>query len=536
MKNSRTTNSLYNFTSGISGEVLAMLMQFICRTVFIKILGDSFLGISSLFSNLLSMLTLAEFGVGNAILYKLYEPVEKDDRKRISVILKFSKQTYRIIGLTVAVLGIGMIFALPYFIKSEDFARLDELHVNAILIFSLYLLQSVSSYFFLAYKSAILQANQKVYIINMTTAVGSVVSRTVQIILLVVLNKAGVAAHIIFFLYVFIQLLTVIIQNCINAAFANKMYPYINVDPGEKFSSEEIKGIVKDCSALFIYKLNHIVLKSTDNIIISKFLGLVAVGLYSNYYVLYTTIYSLFLKIYESVVNSLGSLHAKGDLKAEYRTFKAVVFITSVLGGTAGVGIFTVADEFITSWIGAEKIIGGGFAMLMGIELYALAIRIALDKYRTAMGLFRQVKYRPLISMAVNLVLSVLLVKLGGETWGVSGVIIGTVVSDFTTMLWFDPIIIHKHGFKGKFPVSKYFLKRIYYTAVTVAAAALCKLICSAVLVGFGWISVVVHALICAVIVPAALYVSTLKTEENEYLTSLVKVEMSKLSAKIKKK
>ncbi len=535
MKNSRTTNSLYNFASGISGEVLAMLMQFICRTVFIKILGDSFLGISSLFSNLLSMLTLAEFGVGNAILYKLYEPVEKGDKKRISVILRFSKQTYRIIGVTVAVLGVGMIFALPYFIKAEDFARLDSLHVNAVLIFSLYLLQSVSSYFFLAYKSAILQANQKVYVINMTTAVGSVVSRSVQIVLLIVLNKVGVAPHIIFFLYVFIQLLTVIIQNSVNAAVANKMYPYINDDPGEKFSKEEIRGVVKDCSALFIYKLNHIVLKSTDNIIISKFLGLVAVGLYSNYYVLYTTIYSLFLKIYESVVNSLGSLHAKGDLESEYRTFKAVVFITSVLGGTAGVGVFVVADEFITSWIGGGKVIGGQFAMLMGIELYALAIRIALDKYRTAMGLFRQVKYRPLVSMAVNLVLSVLLVKIGGESWGISGVIIGTVVSDYTTMLWFDPIIIHKHGFKGEFHVSKYFLKRVYYTAVTVAAAALCKFICSAVLVGYGWISVAVHALICAVVVPTFLYVSTLKSEENSYLTSLVKNEFSKAVRKFKK-
>ncbi len=530
MKNSRTTNSLYNFVSGISGEALSMLMQFICRTVFIYTLGKSFLGISSLFANILSMLTLAEFGVGNAILYKLYEPVEKDDHKRIAAILRFSKRTYQIIGITVAVLGLIIIPFLPFFVKEYD--KLAELHVNAVLIFSLYLFQSVSSYFFLAYKSAILQANQKVYVINMTTAVGSIVSRTVQMILLVVLTRVGVPDHIVFFIYVFIQLLTVIIQNCVNAALADKMYPYIKEDPGERLSKEEIRGVIKDCSALFIYKLNHVVLKSTDNIIISKFLGLVQVALYSNYYVLYTTIYSVFLKIYESVVNSLGNLHTQGNTRSEYKTFKAVVLITSILGGTAGVGIYVVADEFISSWIGSDWVIPGHFAMLMGIEIYALAIRIALDKYRTAMGLFRQVKYRPLVSMIVNLVVSIILVNI----WGISGVIVGTIVADYTTMLWFDPIIIHKKGFKGDFPVSKYFAKRIYYSLLTIAAAALCKLICTFVLSGFGWLSVALHALICLLTVPATLLAATAKTEENGYVLSLAKTEISKIVSKLRKK
>lgn len=534
MKNSRTTNSLYNFMSGISGEVLSMLMQFICRTVFIKVLGESYLGISSLFANLLSMLSLAEFGVGNAILYKLYDPVEKEDHKRVAMILRFSKRTYQIIGMVVAALGVIMMPFLPVFVKEYD--KLAELHVNAVLIFSLYLLQSVSSYFFLAYKTAVLQANQKVYIINMTVTIGSVISRIIQIILLVVLKKAGVPYHIIFFIYVFIQLLTVIIQNCVNASIADKMYPYIKEDPREKLPKEEIKGVVKDCSALFIYKLNHVVLKSTDNIIISTFLGLTAVAFYSNYYVLYTTIYSVFLKVYESVVNSLGSLHTKGDLKSEYRTFKAVILITSLLGGTAGVGIYVVADEFIAAWIGKSWVISGQFALLMGVEIYALAIRIALDKYRTAMGLFRQVKYRPLVGMTVNLVVSVALVLIGGESWGITGVIIGTVVSDYTTMLWFDPIIIHRHGFKNSFSVFGYFGKRIFYTVVIAVAAAICKLICTFFLADMGWLSVAVHAVICAVTVPTFLFVSTLGTEESSYLISLVKNEFSKIVLKLKKR
>lgn len=529
MKNTRTTNSLYNFVSGISGEAISILMQFVCRTVFIYTLGKSFLGISSLFANILSMLTLAEFGVGNAILYKLYEPIEKDDRKRIRQVVRFSKKTYKLIGITVAVLGTALIPFLPFFVK--EYGTLSELHINGVFIFFLYLFQSVSSYFFLAYKSIILQANQKAYVINLTNCIGSIASRVVQMILLFALTWAGVAPHIVFIVYVVIQLLTVIIQNFINAVFTDRLYPWINEDPGEKITKEEVRDTIKDCSALFIYKLNHIVLKSTDNIIISKFLGLASVALYSNYYVLYTTLNSIFIKVYDSVVHSLGNLHTKGELRSEYKTFKAVSLITSIIGATAGVGIFVVSDEFICSWIGSDWLIPAPFSLLMGIELYALAIRIALDKYRTAMGLFRQVKYRPLISMAVNLAVSIVFVGF----WGISGVIVGTIVSDYTTMLWFDPIIIHKHGFRGAFPAINYFGKRIIYTVIFAASGALCKLICTWVLSGYGWLSVIVHAVICAVIVPTVFILVTKKTEENEYVLLLAKNEMSKMTSKLKK-
>jgi len=78
-KNSRTVNTLYNFIINIGGQFITILMQFIVRTIFIQTLGKSYLGINGLFSNILSMLSLAELGVGNAILFKLYEPLSKND-------------------------------------------------------------------------------------------------------------------------------------------------------------------------------------------------------------------------------------------------------------------------------------------------------------------------------------------------------------------------------------------------------------------------------------------------------------------------
>ena len=95
--NSRTTNTILNFTSSIAGQLIAIIMQFAVRTVFINTLGKSYLGINGLFSNILSMLSLAEMGVGSAIIFKLYEPLTKNDKARIKSLMRLNSQTPQIL-------------------------------------------------------------------------------------------------------------------------------------------------------------------------------------------------------------------------------------------------------------------------------------------------------------------------------------------------------------------------------------------------------------------------------------------------------
>lgn len=503
-KNSRTTNTIYNFTSSIGGQLLTIILQFAVRTVFVNTLGKSYLGISGLFSNILSMLSLAELGVGTAILFKLYEPIAKEDHHRITVLMKFYKKVYTYIGVVVGVIGLCLIPFLPNLIN--DYDKLKELNINAALIFILYLLQSVTSYLFFAYKSAIVKANQKEYLLNVVKYLITVASSILQIILLVLLRN--------FILYVLVLVFTVIIENITYAVIANKMYPYINDKTADKLRKEEIIGVVKDCSALLLYKLNEVVIKSTDNIVLSMFLGLDIVALYSNYYVFYTTIKTLFEKVFSSVAHSIGNLHTSHDIEHEYKVFESVNLISVLLGGTAFVGIFVVADEFIQSWIGNGWMIAQPFAFLMGLEIYTMSIRKALGKYRTAMGLFQQAKYRPLAGMLINIIVSVALVNY----WGICGVLVGTIVSDWATFMWFDPMIIHKYGFENVYRVRRYYLKNLKYFAVTLAVAAIDYLICTNCIIGFGWISVVAHALICGFTVPTAIIGITLHADESKYV------------------
>ncbi|MBQ3306668.1 MAG: oligosaccharide flippase family protein [Bacilli bacterium] len=508
MAKSRTANTFYNFITSMFGEFLAIILQFVVRTVFIHTLGKSYLGINGLFSNILQMLSLAELGVGSAILFKLYEPLSKNDKKRITILLKFYKRVYQIIGIVITVLGLSLIPFLRYIVK--DYNSLESLGINAVLIYLLFLIKTVSSYFFFAYKSAIVKADQKAYKLNLVNYIVTTITSFLQIIVLVFVQS--------FEVYVGVSIFTTILQNYLNARVAKKMYPYIDDKYEEKLDKKEMKDVFKDCSALLIYKINGVVLKATDNIIISKFLGLGMVGLYSNYFILYSTIDTILGKVFESVLHSLGNLHTTEDKKHEYNIFKTVNFIAIILGATAGIGIACVADEFVSTWIGKKWLLAQPFAILMGFEIYGLATRQYLSKYRSAMGLFKQAKYRPIFGMIINLVVSLLLVK----NYGICGVLVGTIVADWTTIMWYDPLIIHKYGFKNQFSIKKYYLKNFINVIICLITGIGCLFMCNHLFINMGWISVIIHAILVSIIVPGIYLLCFYKTDEENELKKII--------------
>lgn len=517
--NSRTTNTILNFTSSIAGQLIAIIMQFAVRTVFINTLGKSYLGINGLFSNILSMLSLAEMGVGSAIIFKLYEPLTKNDKARIKSLMNFYMIVYRYIGLVVSIIGIMLIPVLPIIIK--DYEKLHALGINTVFIFFLYLFDSVASYLFFAYKSAIIKADQKEYYINLISYIFTIGVGVLQIVSLLIWGR--------FEIYVVITVLKTIIQNLMIASYANKKYPFLIERDKLKLDSHEAKSIFKDCGALFIYKVNNVVVKSTDNIVLSAFIGLDYVALYSNYLIFYTTIRGMIVKVFNSVAHSIGNLHAIGDTQKEYKVFESTMYISHIIGGTAFVGIFVVSDEVIRAWLGDSWIIVQPFAFLMGLEIYTASIKQALAKYRTAYGLFRQGWARPLVGMIINLVLSIYLVNY----LGISGVLVGTIIADWATCVWFDPLILHNIGFKKEFSVGVYFLKFIRNTIIVLFVGLIDYLVCTNFIVGCGWISVIVHTIICGITVPLCLLIMSYKTQEAQYLLNLTKREVVKIKKMI---
>ena len=511
---------MLNMMTSFGNEMLVVILKFVTRTVFIHALGKAYLGINGFFADIISMLSLAELGVDTAITYQLYKPLAERDDKRVRMLLKFYKQAYRVIGTVILLMGLAMIPLLPHLIR--DYESLAELNINAVLVFMMFLLQSVSSYWFFAYRSTIMMANQRKYVLDLAGYVVAIVSNVAQILVLVFFKN--------FIAYTGTVLCFSVIANLVYALIAQRYFPQFFIKEEGSLQKEEIRGLFKDCGAVFLYNVNGVVLKATDNIVLSSFLGLTMVGLYSNYLLFYTTITKLLGQVYRSVRASMGNLFVEADMGRKFQMFKVMNFLTVVLYGTAGIGVTVCADELITVWISDSYVIPQPFALLIGIEIYLWGLVNNIYQIRNVSGTFRNMWYRPLFGIVINIVVSVGLV----QVCGIYGVIIGTIATLLLTNIAMDIHVVYKYSFEGYKPEIDYYLRNGLYLLVTAAVCRAERWICSRVYVGHGWLSVIVHVLIVGATVPAVFVLLFWKTESCSYLVGLFRGFLGKLKNRLR--
>ena len=151
---SRTNNSIKNSLTSLIGNGISFIIAFIAQAFFIKLLGAEYLGLNGLFTNILSMLSIFELGIGNAIVFNLYKPVADKDLKKISALMNFYKKTYRIIALVIFVFGLLLLPFLQYLVGEIS------VDINIYIVYSLFLISTLTSYF-MVYKRNLIIANQK---------------------------------------------------------------------------------------------------------------------------------------------------------------------------------------------------------------------------------------------------------------------------------------------------------------------------------------------------------------------------------------
>lgn len=263
MSESRTENSIRNFRYAAIAQVLNTVISFISRTFFIKILGEQYLGINGLFTNVLTVLSFAELGIGNAIIYSMYKPIAQQDTEKINALMNLYKKCYTTIGIIVLIIGLCLMPFLNFIIK-----EVPKIPENLHIIYVLYLLNTASSYFF-TYRKSIISGYQKEYIINRYKIIFIIIKNILQILFLLITKN--------FILYLLIQILCTFAENIIVFIKANRLYPFINEYKQSKVKIEEKKSIFKNVRALVLYKFGSVILNGTDSIIISKMVGVVAV-------------------------------------------------------------------------------------------------------------------------------------------------------------------------------------------------------------------------------------------------------------------
>lgn len=507
-KTSRTKNSVLSLLTGIGGQLINEALRFITRTVFIYTLGKIYLGVNGLFSEIMTMLALTELGFGTAIIYRLYRPIAENDSKQVRVLLKFYKKAYHIIGLVILVVGLTLLPFLRYLIK--DYDSIGAIGLDAEIVYLLFLFQSVISYFCYAYRASLLTADQKQYVLNTTCVVIDIIRSIIQIIILLVWGN--------FIAYLVIAIVSTIALNIINAIIVRKRYPSFFEAEKDSLPKSEVKTMLKDCMALFVYKINGVIQKSTGNLIISAFIGLTTVALYSNYLLVYAAIRQLASQFFTAIKGSTGNLFAISSIDNQYSFFELLDFITAIIYGTIGIAVFININMLMTVWLGPDFVIAQPYPFLLGLEIILLGFTLSLNQIRNATGLFRQMWARPIAGMIINLVSTLILVRI----IGVYAIPIGYIIAVTLTNLAADPVIIYKNIFGNEYKISDYYHRNILITVLLLIVGMLAYYICNTFVKEPSWFSFIIRCLICALLTPTIILLLYHKTNKGKYVFSII--------------
>ncbi|MDE7287171.1 MAG: polysaccharide biosynthesis protein, partial [Lachnospiraceae bacterium] len=177
----RVQAAVKNIAFGQIGNFTTQILNFVLRTMFIHHLGDTLNGVNGLYTNMLSVLSMAELGIGTALNYSLYKPVARGDIEKIKSYMQLYKKAYRIIGIVVAVLGIACSPFLPYIIKNSEGIPVRDLT----LYYYIFLFNTVSTYF-VSYKYSLINAEQKNYIQTNIITITKMITVLLQMVVIVV--------------------------------------------------------------------------------------------------------------------------------------------------------------------------------------------------------------------------------------------------------------------------------------------------------------------------------------------------------------
>lgn len=505
MGKSRSEYVAKNATISVLMQFVKNILGFISRTIFIKTLGAEYLGVNGLFTEILTILSFAELGIGNAMVFSLYKPLAENNQEKIKSLMKIYAKSYKIIGFSIAALGMAVIPFLNKIVGDVSYVK-----ENIILLYVLFLLNSVISYFFV-YKKSLIIADQKNYIVDIYQQIFYAIQVVVQSIFLIITKQ--------FIVYLLIIILITFLNNFYVARKADKMYPYLkdkNVNP---LGKKEISVIINNVKALVVYKIGGIILESTDSIFISSLIDVITVGLYSNYKLIINIFKNIGNQAMNSVIASVGNLNASETAKRKESVFYEMLYITTWFYGFATAGLCCFITPFINIWLGEKYTIGFNAVLAACIYFYISNMHYPCYTYRTTAGLFIFGKYVPMIAAVCNIILDIIM----GKKWGLAGILWATTIARIITYELIDPILIYKRIFQK--PVIKYFIIYGYFTTLVLVDSIISYKLTSIVAIT-GFIGIIIKVIVFSIIFNFLYFVVTFRTKQFKSICNRIKIIM----------
>lgn len=499
MEYGRTQKSMLNMAAKFTYQIASILLTFISRTIFINIFGKEYLGLNTLFSDVLSWLSITDLGFGIALAYSFYKPLAENDKKKIAALMNFYKRIYRYIALAVAIIGVG----ITPFIKFIVNVKTPIDHMQAYYLLSI--CGVVVSYLY-TYKTTIIIADQKEYIVTGIGIAANLVKLLLQIVVLAVFKNYAA--------YLIINVFVGLVYNIYASRIASRLYPYIK--DKEYLDRKEKVSIFSNIKSVFVYKISFVLLNATDNVFVSTLIGTAMVGAYSNYQMIAGKLTNIFSIIFTSMTASVGNVIIKEGEEKRYEIFKGQQLVSFILSCTV-VGCFVaLANNFVYLWLGNGYILPKSVICIIALNLYMGFVFQPLWSYREATGIYQKTKWIMLICAAVNAILSLVL----GKLIGIGGILLATFISKISTYGWYEPKLLFKIYF-GK-SSKKYFSAMLYNLACVILVTGLLAFI-SKYWMAQTWILLVVKGIVFMLASAGITYMFYRKNSEMQFLKRRLK-------------
>lgn len=499
MKMERTKNAKAGIITGILNKLINLVLPFITRTVLLYVLGTEYLGLGGLFSSLLSFLSLAELGVSNALIYSMYRPVAENDKTTIRALLALYRKLYRIIGTIILVAGLLCIPFLHLFIKGNI-----PSDINLYVLYALYLLNTVCSYFLFAYRGSLLTAHQRIDVDNIINTVIPTVNWCVQMLMLVIFKS--------YYIYVIFMPLSTIFTNFVRLFYVKKLYPDLKAEGQVKTELEQ--SIYKKMKALLGAKISTTVLHSSDNIVISAFLGLTMVTIYGNYHYIMSAVGGFLGIVYASILPGIGNSLVVETVEKNYRDFKKLTFINFWMVGWCAVCLICLYQPFMRLWVGEELMLPYSVVILIVIYFIGYQGRKVVITYKDAAGLWWEDRFRPFVMAGTNLISNLIMVQF----IGIWGIVLSTILSLCVSIPW-ETYTVFKNVFKKS--SKEYYIKLLKFGFALLIASVVTLGACQVVKKGI--LAILIRGCICVVVPNAIFFLAFRKWEEFEQTLQLAK-------------
>lgn len=503
----RTKKSAINTIVAFVSQVIIILLGFISRRVLIYSVGVQYLGINGLMTNILTIFSLAESGIGIAIGYSLYKPLAENDIEKIKSLLRFYKRTYQFLAALTAVIGIAFYPFLPIFLKGNTAPDVTA-------IYFLFLFSSVVSYLW-SYKITLNSSDQNKYLYTIANTLTQIAVLIVKVFILYFTEN--------YILYLTIDIGSTLVKNIIFSAILDKKYPYLRDKNVQKLDMETKRKLFINIKALFVGKFGYIISQCSDNLVISSLVSINAVGMYSNYTTLVTSVAGFVTTFSSGVTASMGNLIASETREHSYAVYKRIDFINFWLYTFTGIGLFCLIEPFVEIWLGRDYILSFGILLFAVLTYYLKGINSGIDIVKSASGLFYPDRYVPVIEAVINLILSLI----WAMKYGLAGVLAGTLISFLLCSFWTKPYFVYREVFE--MPFRNYIFGEGEKIVTSVIVAGVTYYLQSLVRIDNMFLEFILKMIAVTVLANGMLILRYYRTEEFSYIKGMATTVLAKI-------